>query len=48
MIAHSCGLDEPREFRREHVRIMTDSGRSLPLSTLYPDAQPIRIRDVAG
>ncbi|MEE4362228.1 MAG: FMN-binding glutamate synthase family protein [Pseudomonadales bacterium] len=44
-IAHSCGVREPREFRRHHVRVMTDSGKSMPLSVLYPDAEPIRLVD---
>ncbi|HEX5127597.1 MAG TPA: FMN-binding glutamate synthase family protein [Rhodocyclaceae bacterium] len=36
MIAHSCGLHHAREFRREHVRIVQQSGRSEALASLYP------------
>ncbi|MDB5814368.1 MAG: glutamate synthase family protein [Rhodocyclales bacterium] len=36
MIAHSCGLHQAREFRREHVRITQPSGRSEALSSIYP------------
>jgi len=35
-IAHSCGLSNAREFRREHVRIVQTAGRSLPLDQIYP------------
>jgi glutamate synthase domain-containing protein 2 len=36
MIAHSCGLKHPREFRREHVRIVQQNGQSAALNVLYP------------
>ena len=36
MIAHSCGLPHARQFRREHVRIVQPSGRSISLHTLHP------------
>jgi len=36
IIAHSCGLTEPRGLRREHVRIVQDSGRTLLMAELYP------------
>lgn len=36
VIAHSCGVKEPRELRRHHARIVTDSGLSIRLSDLYP------------
>ncbi len=36
-IAHSVGVTEPRQLKREHVRIVQDSGKSVPLSMLYPD-----------
>ena len=38
IIAHSCGLAEPRGLRRDHVRIVQDSGRTLMMSELYPRA----------
>ena len=36
MIAHSCGVREPRQLRRRHCRIVTDDGRAVLLSELYP------------
>ncbi|MEY2632509.1 MAG: hypothetical protein RIR00_1163, partial [Pseudomonadota bacterium] len=36
MIAHSCGLLHAREFRREHVRIVQPTGRSVALNMLHP------------
>ncbi len=36
LIAHSCGVGEPRGLRRHHCRIVQDNGRSLPLDELYP------------
>lgn len=35
VIAHSCGVDEPRQLRRKHVRIVQDNGRSVSLDELY-------------
>lgn len=37
MIAHSCGVPEPRQLRRHHCRIVQSDGRSVPLDQLYPD-----------
>tara|TARA_R110000782_G_scaffold230890_2_gene317135 strand:+ start:1907 stop:3394 length:1488 start_codon:yes stop_codon:yes gene_type:complete len=37
IIAHSCGVAEPRGLRRFHCRIVQDDGRSIPLNELYPD-----------
>ncbi len=36
VIAHSCGVAEPRQLRRYHCRLMQANGRSLPLDELYP------------
>lgn len=38
MIAHSCGVAEPRELRRRHCRIVQANGRSVPMDEIYPDA----------
>lgn len=38
IIAHSCGVNEPRKLRRHHARIVQANGTSLPLNELYPDA----------
>ncbi len=37
VIAHSCGVPEPRSLERKHVRLVQNSGRSVRLSELYPD-----------
>jgi glutamate synthase domain-containing protein 2 len=36
IIAHSCGVEDPRQLRREHCRIVSGPGHSVPLSELYP------------
>ncbi len=36
VIAHSCGVKEPRELNRSHVRIVQNSGRSIIMEELYP------------
>ena len=38
-IAHSVGVAEPRQMRRRHVRLMQDSGRSVPMNEIYPSVQ---------
>ena len=35
-IAHSVGVAEPRQMRRQHVRIVQDDGRSVPMNKLFP------------
>ena len=47
VIAHSCGVREPRQLRRFHCRVVQDDGRSVPLDELYPDAEPPRKADAA-
>ena len=37
IIAHSCGVPNPRLLRRSHCRVVQEDGRSIPLSQLYPD-----------
>lgn len=36
VIAHSCGVREPRELKRYHARIMQPDGKSVALDELYP------------
>ena len=36
LIAHSCGVDEPRKLRRYHARQVMENGQSVPLDQLYP------------
>jgi glutamate synthase domain-containing protein 2 len=38
IIAHSCGVAEPRGLGRMHCRIVQEDGRSIPMSDLYPEA----------
>jgi glutamate synthase domain-containing protein 2 len=40
IIAHSCGVSEPRGLRRFHCRVVQDDGRSKPLDELYPTVSP--------
>jgi len=40
VISHSCGVREPRELNRSHARMMTATGLSVSLSTLYPNKVP--------
>ncbi len=41
VLCHSAGVDEPRELRREHARIVREDGFSVPLSEIYPDQEPL-------
>ncbi|RUM94163.1 MAG: FMN-binding glutamate synthase family protein, partial [Thiothrix sp.] len=41
VIAHSCGVREPRELRRFHARIVTANGRSVTLEELYPQSHKV-------
>ncbi len=36
VIAHSCGVSNPRKLKRYHCRIVQDTGKSIPLDELYP------------
>ncbi len=42
IIAHSCGVNEPRQLRRYHARMVIDNGRSIPLDELWPVVRPRR------
>jgi len=41
IISHSCGVNEPRELKRYHARMVVESGRSVPLDELFPYAEPL-------
>ena len=41
VIAHSCGVKEPRRLRRFHARVVSANGLSLGLDELHPDV-PVR------
>lgn len=36
MIAHACGVHEPRLLKRYHVRVVQMNGESVPLDILHP------------
>lgn len=40
VIGHSCGVKSPREFNRDHARIVQTNGRSKSLREIYPEKQP--------
>lgn len=49
IIAHSCGVSEPRKLRRKHVRIVQEQGRSVPMDSLnFMPAEPSDPRDLPG
>jgi glutamate synthase domain-containing protein 2 len=35
VIAHSCGVKEPRELTRNHARIVIENGKSVSLNDYY-------------
>ncbi|MFT3928742.1 MAG: FMN-binding glutamate synthase family protein [Spongiibacteraceae bacterium] len=49
MVAHACGVPEPRQLRRHHVRMVMAGGRSQRLDVLFPPAvdktEPVRLVD---
>jgi glutamate synthase domain-containing protein 2 len=40
IIAHSCGVKEPRQLRRYHARMVSDNGKSIALDELWPEVGP--------
>ncbi|MDX2504502.1 MAG: FMN-binding glutamate synthase family protein [Gammaproteobacteria bacterium] len=40
VIAHSCGVREPRELTRHHCRIVMGDGKSVFLNELFPVKEP--------
>jgi glutamate synthase domain-containing protein 2 len=42
IIAHSCGVKNPRALKRYHCRIVQANGRSVPMNELYPDVTEAR------
>lgn len=39
-IAHSCGVNDARQLKRYHARIVQEHGRSVSLAELYPETSP--------
>jgi len=50
LIAHSCGVRQPRGLSRNHVRVIEHDGRSVMLSDVYPppeiSAEYIPVRQI--
>ncbi len=40
VIAHACGVPEPRRLRRFHVRVVQEGGRSVPFNEICPSPDP--------
>jgi len=40
IIAHSCGVHQPRELSRRHARIVQENGTSTLLAEIYPEKTP--------
>lgn len=40
MIAHSCGVRQPSDLRRKHVRLVMADGCTRAMDELYPEARP--------
>lgn len=38
ILAHSCGVKEPRQLQRSHVRLVVSPGRSEAYSRLFPES----------
>ncbi len=47
VIAHSCGVREPRRLNRMHCRIVTEGARSRPLDEIYPPAKTVIDQNIA-
>lgn len=37
VLAHSCGVPEPRQLKRMHARIVQENGRSTGMEIIYPE-----------
>ena len=48
IIAHSCGVPEPRRLKRFHCRVVGADGLSHPLNELYPEPEPIELHSETG
>ena len=46
IIAHACGVAEPRELRLRHARIVLDNGRSVQMDKLYADDTAVDVISV--
>lgn len=48
VIAHSCGVYEPRQLKRKHVRIVQDTGISIAMDKIYPRPEVVVDTDKAA
>ena len=39
IIAHACGVRNPRELKRFHAQVVQPNGLTIPLNELYPDCE---------
>ncbi len=46
MIAHSCGVEEPRKLQRQHAKVVQEGGKLISLEELFP--YPETGGDVSG
>ena len=42
ILAHSCGVPEPRRLKRYHARVVLDNGRSVSMEELYPEPEQLK------
>lgn len=45
MIAHACGVAEPRLLHRNHLHLVMSNGLSAPMSELYPEPKTLIATD---
>jgi glutamate synthase domain-containing protein 2 len=48
VIAHSCGVPEPRGLRRRHARVVMDNNLSAPLDKIHPPVKPEQVKIVSS
>lgn len=41
IICHSCGVEEPRQLKRKHARIVRENGFSVSLEEIFPYQKPL-------
>jgi len=41
IIAHSCGVREPRKLKRFHCRVVQQNGYSIPLDEIFPEVSAL-------
>lgn len=41
ILCHSCGVEDPRQLKREHARIVQEDGFSASMAEIFPDQEPL-------